>query len=130
MTAPSVFNETTDAEKIAAYKALFTGTVTGSGSEWTVTFDIAENAKTTLQNTADKVVLKVLDSTGTIENAQPGFYYAILTSVDSLTGTYTATNWVQADADGKVSIKAPVATQGATAEFYKIGVKAYLPAEQ
>ena len=130
LTAPDVFNEATDAEKIAAYKAFFTGTVTGRGSEWTVTFDIAESAKTTLQDTADTVVLKVLDSTGTIKNAQPGFYYAILKSVDSLTGTYTATDWVQADADGNVSINAPEATEGATAEFYKIGVKAYLPAEQ
>ncbi len=109
------------------YKSFFTGTVSGDAENgYTVTFDIADGKKQNLIDTADAVVVEMTGDAVTATGAQPGFYYTIQTC-DTEDGTYTDGQCVQADADGKVTFDAIDKT--ADAKFFKITVKAYIPAE-
>ena len=109
------------------YKSFLKGTVSGSGTEWTVTFDIDSDKEADLATTADSVIVKALSGAAELTGAQPGFYYALLESTTE-GGDYTAlTDWAQADADGKVAIEiTPSADKDA--DFFKVGVRAYAPA--
>ena len=109
------------------YKSFLKGTVSGSGSEWAVTFDIDSTKEADLATTADSVIVTALSGAAELTGAQPGFYYALLESATE-GGDYTAvTAWAQANADGKVNIViTPSAEEDAA--FFKVGVCAYAPA--
>ena len=120
-------NFLTDDTAIATYKSFLKGTVSGSGSAWTVTFDIDSDKDNDLATTADNVIVTALSGAAELSGAQPGFYYALLES-ETEGGDYTAvTAWAQADKDGKVAIAITPSTEK-DADFFKVGVRAYAPA--
>ena len=109
------------------YKSFLKGTVSGSDSAWTVTFDIDSTKENDLATTADSVIVTALSGAAELTGAQPGFYYALLESATE-GGDYTAvTAWAQADENGKVKIAITPSAEK-DADFFKVGVRAYAPA--
>ncbi len=121
-----------DATVIAKYKSYLVGSVTGDDTEgYTVTFDIDETQKETIESELATLLPTVLSDSETksFTGAVPGLYYTI-EACDTVTGTYAVGDWdwAQADADGNVALTITKDTNK-TAEFYRIKVQAVDPNE-